>query len=433
MLLEFSVKNFRSIKDSQTFSMTPLSKVKEMPNNVINLNHISVLKSSIIYGRNGSGKSNLLNAIKALSVLVNESGNFKLDDGIPFYEPYKFDIETENAPTEFKICFIGKDNIKYEYEIIHDREKILKEHLICFPSKKPTKLFFREYGKQIELGPTLGKGYKNIIDTIYKNQSFLSKVGTNKIDILIQPFTSLTRHLQVHVVHDTSFEKSLVDVFTKIMADPKYSYINKNLNKLMQIADTGINKITIKQNTPSDFKLPEGISVEEKNKILERYKYQVFTSHNYYKNGILQGELDFDFDEESTGTKKLFAYGGFIIEAIEDGDIIVIDELDKSLHPLLTKALINLFNNPKTNPKNAQLIFASHDVSLLSNSTFRRDQVVISEKDSQGVSNFYTIGDINGVRKDVPFEKYYLKGLFGGLPSINEFDFDFTIEENEQI
>src|SRR5690606_21899639 len=119
--------------------------------------------------------------------------------------------------------------------------------------------------------------------------------------------------------------------------------------------------------------------------------------------------------------------GGLIIEALRDGDVLIVDELDKSLHPLLTRVLIKLFNNKKTNPKNAQLIFASHDVSLLTNEIFRRDQITFCDKNEEGASNYYSLADIKGVRKELSYEKYYLKGIFGATPSINEYELDFNI------
>ena len=110
------------------------------------------------------------------------------------------------------------------------------------------------------------------------------------------------------------------------------------------------------------------------------------------------------------------------MEGLEEGDIILVDELDKSLHPLLTKTLIALFNNNKTNPNNAQLIFASHDASLLNSKIFRRDQIWFVEKDVFGASKYYSLADLKGVRKNIPFEKYYLQGAFGGIPIINDFE-----------
>ena len=117
--------------------------------------------------------------------------------------------------------------------------------------------------------------------------------------------------------------------------------------------------------------------------------------------------------------------GGIILGTLAEGQVLIIDELDNSLHPKLTKVLVGLFNDPATNPKKAQLIFTTHEVSLLDNELFRRDQIWLAEKEYQGYSHYYTIADIAGVRKDVPLEKWYMNGRFGATPVINEYDLNF--------
>ena len=166
---------------------------------------------------------------------------------------------------------------------------------------------------------------------------------------------------------------------------------------------------------------------DSKQAILDRYKYQIRTIHKLFEGDDEVGEVQFRLNDESTGTLKLLAIGGLILEALYEGQLLIIDELDKSLHPKLTRALINIFQNPRKNPNNAQLIFATHDVSLLDSIKFRRDQIWIVEKEFHGSSSIYSLSDIAGVRKDVPFDKWYLEGRFGGTPVINEFELDFEL------
>ena len=132
-----------------------------------------------------------------------------------------------------------------------------------------------------------------------------------------------------------------------------------------------------------------------------------------------------NFENESLGTKKLFAVGGFILIILNRGGAIVIDELDKGLHPLLSKLLINLFNSKKNNPNNAQLIFATHDSTLLDLDTIRRDQICFIDKEYEGNSISYKLSDIKGVRKDMPIDKWYLSGRFKAIPVISEPDLKF--------
>ena len=431
MLIDFAITNFRSIKEKQIFSMQPVAKVKELPENICTGHDYDLLKSMIVYGRNGSGKSNLLLAFKALTFLVGESSTFKVNDGIAPYEPFELDVLTAKAPTEFEVNFFSENGSRYNYLLKFDAEKVVLESLFYYPGRKKAKLFVREYGKETEFGEVRSAEYKKIENSLYPNQLFLSKVGTEKIDALIEPYIFLTRHLSVHIVHDTEYDEMLIQAFTNLMTKSDKGHIKEGIDKLLHVADTGIKGIALKENREEDFKFPDSIDEETKKKILKNLKYQVKTRHDLYENGHIVGEVEFKINSESTGTKKLIALGGLIIEALRDGDVLVVDELDKSLHPLLTRALIKLFNNKKTNPKNAQLIFASHDVSLLTNEIFRRDQITFCDKNEEGASNYYSLADIKGVRKELSYEKYYLKGIFGATPSINEYELDFNIAPND--
>ena len=162
---------------------------------------------------------------------------------------------------------------------------------------------------------------------------------------------------------------------------------------------------------------------------MERFKYEVRTKHQMFDKGKNIGETFLNFEEESLGTKKLLAVGGLIISALGDGSFIVIDELDKSLHPLLTKMLIGLFHSKKNNPFNAQLIFATHDSSLLDNELFRRDQIYFVDKEYEGYTILYRLSDIKGVRRDIPFDKWYLSGRFSAIPVISDLELQFSSDD----
>jgi AAA15 family ATPase/GTPase len=431
MLIDFAVTNFRSIKDKQIFSMQPVAKVKELSENICTGQEFNILKSMITYGRNGSGKSNLLLAFKALNFLVEESAKFKVNDGIAPYEPFELDVETRKEPTVFEVNFFAKDGVRYNYFLKFNEEKVIIESLYYYPGRKKAKLFIREDGKEIEVGDAIGSGYKKIGKSLYPNQLFLSKIGTEKIDVLVAPYIFLASRLSVHIVHDTEYDEMLIQAFTNLMTRSDKAHIKEGIDKLLHVADTGIKGVSLKENKEEDFKFPDSIDEEIRKKILKNLKYQVKTRHNLFEKGNVVGEVEFRISQESTGTKKLVAIGGLIIEALRNGDVMVIDELDKSLHPLLTRALIKVFHNKKTNPKNAQLIFASHDVSLLTNEIFRRDQITFCDKNDEGASVYYSLADIKGVRKELSYEKYYLKGVFGATPSINEYELDFNITEND--
>jgi uncharacterized protein len=428
MLIEFSITNFRSIRERQTFSMETINKFKELPKNISKIQNSSLLRTAAIYGKNASGKSNFVLAFKALTYIVEKSATFKMNSKIKCYEPYEFDKDSDKEPVIFETLFYGKDNIKYYYKIAFNEEKILDEQLVYYPKKQPTKLFKRDESGNIEPGDIIKNKIGNVSKTLFLNQLFLSKVSTEKIEELIMPYLFFEEYLFVNILQQTCSlcDKMLIDIHTERLFKSKDETFRQNINKLFRIADTGINGIYIKENKEDDFEFPDTIDPEKRKRFIEENRLQIFAEHNKYENDKVIGEVKLDLSLESSGTNRLLAVGGLILSALSDGTTIIIDELERSLHPYLTKILIELFNNPKTNPHNAQLIFTTHDISILTSELFRRDQIWFSEKNEKGYTSFYSLGDINGVRKDVPYYKYYMKGLFGGIPNVNFYDFNFV-------
>lgn len=423
MLIEFKVSNFRSIKNLQVFSMLPEKKVKELPENLfIDTKGNSYLKSAIMYGSNGSGKSNLLKAIGELQNMVLYSDKNKIDSKIANYDPYKLSYETENSPIHFEIEFIAKDKIRYHYLVEFDEEKIIKEILIFYPKLQAAKLYSREFGKEMEFGDYLTGRKKEIEQLMYPNQLFLSKIGEQKNEQLIPPYFFFKDAIFT-LLNDAFTDEMAVQHYTNKIVRNERGNFKYNINKLLLAADTGIESFEIKE-LDNSIHIPERT---DKN-WLRVSKYTLVTNHRFYKSQAEEGIVQLDISDESSGTIKLFAIGGMIVEALYDGQTIIIDELDKSLHPKLTKALINVFNNPRTNPHNAQLILATHDVSLMDSSMFRRDQVWFAEKNERGESDYYSLSSIQNVRKDVPLEKWYMSGRFGATPVINDFELNFKFE-----
>ena len=194
----------------------------------------------------------------------------------------------------------------------------------------------------------------------------------------------------------------------------KYLYnnieIRTKLSKLIKGADTKINDI----------------SIEKSRENLSRSTFQeifsVFGIHDVYSNSKIESLYELPLKEESVGTQSLYTIGADILKVLDKGGVIAIDELDTSLHPYLTKMIVMLFQSEKTNPYNAQLIFTTHDVTLLDRDLIRRDQIWLSEKDEKGVSDLFSLQDFEGLREDTPFDKWYLSGKFGGLPQIKSIE-----------
>ncbi|MEY4903765.1 MAG: hypothetical protein RLZZ292_1580, partial [Bacteroidota bacterium] len=179
-------------------------------------------------------------------------------------------------------------------------------------------------------------------------------------------------------------------------------YIQKKLLKLLQNADIAIENIRLNDNKN-----------EEKDNNLH-----LLSQHNMYSNGQIVGSAELLFEDESTGTQELFNIGIMAITSLETGTPFFVDELNNNLHPKLSKMLIQLFHDPESNPKNAQLIFTTHETTLLSKENFRKDQIWFTQKNIEGATELYSAQDFDGVRDDIPFDKWYMAGKFGAIPRV---------------
>jgi AAA15 family ATPase/GTPase len=399
--------------------MEPLAKVKEYPNNCFEAAGNSLLKSTLLYGRNSAGKSNILKAFKALEYLVSASADFKSGQKIEAYEPFLYDESTRNEATQFIINFIGKDEIKYCYEIAFNKLEILRESLHYFPNKVKSLLYLREATKPIKYGSLRGNK-KDIEKHLYKNQLFLSKVGTERLEQLLPAYEFFSKYLHIQVIHDTDYDNLLIQMLKEQIEKDDLPKFRENINMLLREADTGIESLVVRNRNVDEFKFPNDISDEVKQKIIEKLKTSLKTQHNIYKNDEIIDIVELPLEEESTGTIKFLALATVILDALHDGSLVIIDELDKSLHSKLSSLLVKIMHSSKNNPKHAQLIFTTHDSNLMSPDLFRRDQIWFAEKGLNGETEIFSLGDLTNVRKGIDYEKYYKEGAFGAIPVINE-------------
>jgi uncharacterized protein len=419
MILSLKIENFRSIKDTLILNLKTENRLKEenLTFNSFFEKDTNILKSILIYGRNASGKSNVLLSLSALKYLVEKSDTFKHEQKIAPYEPFLFDFDSKEKPVKFEIDFITVENkTKFKYVISFNNTEIIFEALYIFPFGVQAKLFERNKDK-VTYGDNYKGVKKKIEDDLLPNQLFLSKSSTSNIRYLDECYLYFTKYIYVSTIHDTEYDKAIIRSFSELLLnDEKLKF---NLLELLRAADTSISDFNIIENE-KELKFPDKFPDDIKKDILERHKYEVRTKHSIYKEGEKVGETNLDLENESFGTKKLFAIGALIIDALSDGSVIVIDELDKGLHPILTKLLINLFNSKKNSPNNAQLIFATHDSSLLDLEILRRDQICFVDKNYEEQSLLYKLSDIKGIRKDTPIDKWYLSGRFRAIPITTE-------------
>jgi AAA15 family ATPase/GTPase len=431
MVTDFCFTNFRSFKDKTEFTLKADSIKSKIDNTFeVNFNsgsHISLLKTAVVYGANASGKSNFIKAFLAFTWLIKNSNKFELNkQQIECYEPFELDINTQNSPVNFKISFI-LDSTKYDYELSFSKQKIVFEKLDFSPKGQTSNLFVRVLSDDIDYDTIeLGKNLvdKRIPKKVFKNQLYLSKFG---VDIPHDQLTTVYKYLTNISVWNASSKLTIKDLTKEISAlisQPENENFKNRLSKLIRISDTKIESISAKELKKENFKLPDELPDEVVDQFYENNKTRTFSYHKVFDGKNEKGIKEFDFNrKESTGTIVLFALGGKILQTLENGGVIVIDELDNSLHPKLCKFLIRLFNSKISNPKNAQLIFATHEVTLLDKDVFRKDQIWFAQKNKFGCSELYCANQFEGVRDNTNFELWYRTGKFGGNPKIKEIEF----------
>ena len=435
MIINFSVKNFRSLKDENLFTMRSDSSTIKSDNTfsvkLKDNNEIKLLKTSVIYGANGSGKSNFIKSLYALKWLITNSMDFKVGDDINCYEPFELDVNTKNESVFYSITFI-LDKIKYNYQIGFKNNYIVSEILDYYPKGTSANLFKRFSRKnknkidfvEVVFGKSLID--KRISKKVFDNQLYLSKFGSDTPHEQLTKIYKYFQNLEVWNALDSGDVNQLSKEISKKIANPSNNKFNIRLSKLIRIADTKIEKLSAKELKKNEFNLPDEIPDEIKNRFFEDNKLRTFATHKLYDDKKEVGFTEFDLNKkESRGTKVLFALGGIILEALENGGVVVFDELDNSLHPKLCKFLIRLFNNSISNPHNAQLIFATHEVTLLDKDVFRKDQIWFTEKNKYGETELFSARDVEGLRDNTNFELWYRTGKFGGNPKIKEVEFIF--------
>lgn len=416
MLLQFSVNNFKSIKDTIVFSMSTSSKDE---GNCFKVRKYELLNSAVIYGANASGKSNILSAMSFMKSLVLNQTKIMLSvDELP-YEPFKLNTETENASSSFEIvCFI--DDIKYRYGFELDNRIIYSEWLFADEKGKESKLFYRDIEEDFYINNNKFKEGNEL--KVNDNQLFIWKCDQEGGEISKKILNWFNKFNFIDGMQHQGYEE-----FT--MKQMENENFKNAIVALVQTADIGIEDIVLEKSDISETSLAKMNFPEElKKMIMKSGQATSFTLDTYHKkydeNNHEIGETIFNLNkEESKGTRKFFKMSAPILDTLKYGKVLMIDELDASLHPMLTKHLINLFQDEEINKKNAQLIFATHDTNLLAKEMFRRDQIWLTEKNQYGATDLYSLAQFKNVRNSEDFEKRYLQGKYGAVPYIKTFDY----------
>lgn len=423
MLSRIAIENFRSIKNRVEFSFEATT-FKEHYNNLVEVHNKKLLKTSVIYGPNASGKSNILMAFSAIDFLVLRSAKFEPKEEIGPYEPYLLDRSTKDQPVKFELDFYI-DDILYTLFLEFKKNTITREELVFRPKRQPSVIYSRIFGNPIAFGEHYKGDRKSIEKKLLPNQLFLSKAVLDNVEVLIPVFNFFKEKLASYPFFEDFHESRIQQLYARRLADPEDIEFNEKFNRIICAFDTGISRVKSEIIDWKKVNLPQDIPESVIERLKDDHMYKIKAVHNVYENDKIVGETEFDKDQESRGTQSLFMLAGIILDAFEDSTILVVDEFEKNLHPHITKSLIKLFHNPSVNEKNAQLIFATHDLSQLDSDIFRRDQIWFTEKNERGETDLFSMADISGVRPNVPYDKWYDSGKFGATPIVNELEMTF--------
>ena len=418
MLIEFSVTNHRSLRKRQTFSMA-MAKGDELvdSNSFETVAHkpLRLLRSATVYGPNAGGKSNFLGALHTMRQTVLKSVSSQSGDSLPV-TPFLFSRSTAAAPSEFEVTFVV-DAIRYQYGFSASAERVYEEWLFAWPKGRAQRWFGRTWdeGKgqyHWELGSSLS-GEKQIWQkSTRENALFLSTAVQLNSQQLQPVYNWFKNTLRVVYNWDPVFSAS----FCK-KEDQKVKVLD-----FLKAADLHIEGIRIEsepfdtRSLPDD--MPEALRAMIADELMDQEILNIKTVHT-----SVEGEpVQLDFDEESDGTQKLFSLAGPWTNSLANGCVLFIDELHDNLHPSLVQFLVQLFHSDKTNPNNAQLVFTTHETSILSQDIFRRDQIWFCEKDENQASTLYPLTDFSPRKGRENLELAYFSGRYGALPFVRSPD-----------
>lgn len=430
MLIEFNVSNFLSIREKQSLNMTAAYSSDDLSENLIDselpgMSGIRFIKSAAVYGANASGKTNLLAAVNFMRHFVVDSAVSLKPGQETGVVPFRLDKKKSAQPSEFEVIF-SHEGVRYQYGFALDKKKVLSEWLHSFPEGKPRKLFARQFDPD-----TQTYSYKSGIH-FEVDRSLEAKTRPNALFLsvgvqfnqrqMMKPYEWFHDYLRVLNL-EASLGLSPEYTARRILKDPQ---LEAAYSGLLRQADLGVDGIQVKLLKAKEAKIqfPEDMPEEIRRGILsELTKKDFLNIELVHKSSDGSERVNFNLEVESAGTQRLFALIGPWREALENGYCLFVDEIDASMHPLLTKMLIRMIHNSELNKNGAQLVFTTHDTALLDSELLRRDQIWFTEKDQGGGTQLYPLTDYKP-RKDESPQKGYLAGRYGAIPFLSgEFTF----------
>jgi len=417
MLIEFRVANFLSIKEPQTLSLVA-AKNKELADThtfdapVAAKGGLKLLRSAAIYGPNAAGKSNLMTAIHVMREVVAKSASEQVrGDPLPV-RPFLLNSKTRNAPSEFEIHFVA-DGVRYQYGFSATRERVMNEWLIARPRNRAQEWFTREWSAkkrahQWSFGAFL-TGERSFWQKATRDNALFLSTAVQLNSRQLQPvydwfktnmmfYNDLTWGGHLHSVVDKGDQEKVMD--------------------FLKAADFDIDDFQIKEKSFGEDELPDSMPEQMRQAILKDLKgekvYKITTVH-------LDADgkpVSFGLSDESSGTRKMFAFSSYWITALNSGRTVFVDDLHEHLHLELLKFLVKLFHKQHSN--STQLVFTTHETALLNQETMRRDQIWFCQKNKNRATVVYPLTDFHPHKGRENLELGYLSGAYGALPYTQE-------------
>ena len=412
MLVEFRTQNFRSLRDEQVLSLVASPDKSLLDTHALDTGLKAaphVLKSAVVYGANASGKSNLIKALQYMRDVVLMSATLQPGQAFARLQPFRLDAVSASQPTAFEVTFI-LDGVRYQYGFAMNAQRIVSEQLLVYKAFKPQRWFERHFdaesGKDVyEFGPGL-KGAKTLWEGATRPNALFLSMAVQLNSEALRPVYDWFAHRLVILNEHAPLSPQFSLEMLKLEAQ------RKAIGEFLRAADISIADVEVatKQATVHSirFDLATGKREEETGEqTVDEVRFHYLTEH---------GQAVFDLADESSGIRNLLFLAGPVLDILSNGQTLVVDELDTSLHTLLVQALVRLFHRPEANTGGAQLVFTTHDTSLLdAYGLFRRDQVWFVEKRPDQSSSLYPLLDFSP-RKNEALERGYLQGRYGALP-----------------
>lgn len=408
MLLEFRVRNYRSIRDEQALTLIA-SGDKELAATHLSPTGLKAapyaLRTAVVYGPNASGKSSLLRALDYLRAVVAESATIIQPGQTYNVQPFKLDAASAEQPTEFEITFL-LSGVRYQYAFSMTTQRIVSESLLVYRSSKPTQLFSRQHidgdGFDYEFSTYLTGPRKLWQESTRPNSLFLSMAAQLNSEQLSPVFNWIVRSITFLPAGAT-----VLPDFTTALLSTETG--RASIREFLSAADISIADVQAvpRKGVHAQWVMNAGslqASQEEREFLMP-----------VFEHSTPKGSAKFELHDESEGTQRLYGLIAPVLDCLRDGRVLVVDELDSSLHTMLVRRLINMFQTPAINPNGAQLIFSTHDTSLLDHTLFRRDQIWFTEKDVDQATRLYPLTDFSP-RKQEAWERGYLAGRYGAVP-----------------